>query len=351
MEKENFQFNNFKASGILGLGLAESNSEYSNFVTELHKQGVISAPKFGFYLSSSDQVNSKFFFGDFSFGTLLSPFFKLMEFCQVGTTETKWSCDITRLEINRNRRDVTSKFVIDTASSYLYVPMADFKLIKKFYVDSAKTECKRNEINQLLCKCKDPSIFPDLNIYINNDAFTIKSNDIIDYFPDLSYQCRFELIIDENNDDTWTLGTAALKNTLFSFDFNTRKIGFLQSSEEVKKLMVKDNFIIQEPDNTDSKIIYIFCLGFILVIVGALMKFANNQSFVPRTRSDSFDYENVEDKKTVELIKNKFNDEEYDYDGDLKNIPSKFENSQKNNTDYKMGERIELKELKEMKEI
>jgi len=345
------KFKEIKASGIIGLGIAESNSEYSNFVTELHKQRVISSPKFGFYLSSSDQVNSKIFFGDFSFGTLLSPYYKLMEYCQVGSNEYKWSCDITRVEINKNKREITSKFVIDTATSYIYLPLSDFKIIKKFYVDGAKTECVKNEINQLICKCKDPSIFPDIILHINNDMFTIKSRDIIDYFPEMSYQCRFELIIDENNDDTWTLGTAALKNTLFSFDFLSRKIGFLQFSDEVKKLMIKENLIIQDPDNNDTKIVYIFVIFFILVLLGALVRFANSPNFIPIKRSDSFDYENVEDKKTVELIKNRFNDEEYDYDGDIKNISNKHEVSEKNVLDNKFSDRIELKELKENKDV
>jgi len=337
----------------LGLPHTKSNSEseYSNFITELNNQGVIGSPKFGFYLSSSNQVNSKIFFGDFSKGTLLAPFFKQMLYCQVNVSETKWSCDINRIEINKIKKDINSKFLIDTATSYIYVPMADFKIIKKLYVDHSKTECIRNEINQLLCKCKDPSIFPDINIFINNDIFKIRSKDIIDYFPSLEYQCRFELIIDMENDDAWTLGTAALKNTLFSFDYNSRKIGLLQFNEEVRKLMMKDNIILQDEDINDSKIIYIFCLGFIVFLIGALMKFANTESFVPKTKSDSFDYDNIEDKRTVELIKNKFNDEEYDYDGDLKNIDNKFHSDNKKEMcENKLVDKIEMKELKDIKE-
>jgi hypothetical protein len=49
------------------------------------------------------------------------------------------------------------------------------------------------------------------------------------------------------------------------------------------------------------------------------------------------------------LIKNKFNDEEYDYDGDVKFIPSKFEGTLKKEVDEsKLPERIEMKELKEI---
>lgn len=343
VSEENFNSENFQAKGIIGLGLPDPNAEYSNYMMDLFSKGVIASPKFGFYLSDSKQEDSKFFFGDFSIGTLISPFYKQMSYCQVDQYSTKWSCNIDRLEVNKNIKYTTSNFVIDTATSYIYVPIADFKLIKKFLIDNTQTECVRNEINQLLCKCEDPTIFPDINLSIHNDIFTIKSKHIIDYFPNLPYQCRFELIVDFDNDDTWTLGTAALKNTLFNFDFYKRKIGFIQFSEEIRKIMMRDNLMIEEQDNTE---VYFLYLGFLIFIFVVFVKIAKRINRIQNNRSGSFDYENMDDIKTVEQIKNKFNDEEYDYDGDIKNTRKKPEtNNEKKEIDDK-PRKIELKEIK-----
>mgnify|MGYP003352010101 CR=1 FL=1 len=56
----------------------------------------------------------------------------------------------------------------------------DYKIIKKQFVDSLKTECMRNEQGKLSCKCGSPSIFPNFVLYINSDPFVIILKDLIE---------------------------------------------------------------------------------------------------------------------------------------------------------------------------
>jgi hypothetical protein len=336
--------NSLKADGVIGLGFPDpKHPEYSNFITQLQNQGVIPLPKFSLYFSSSNLVESKLFIGDFSQGTLLSPFYKQMSYCQVDKSDYKWGCNLQQIEVNKNKREVSSKLNIDSGSSFLTIPIADFQIIKKFLIDNTKAECIRNESNQLLCKCANPTIFPDIHLIVGaSNLFTIQTQKIINYYPALTYQCRFAIIIDMDNDDTWTLGTSVLANSLFSFDMNARKIGFIQNNIELHNLMRKDTLILPPSEDQDGKIVYVFVLGAILLILYATVKFANEGKFMSSKRSNSFDYSNMEDKKRVEMLKNKFNEEGYDFD-DVNN----FENKKStNNKKTKHHEYIELNEIK-----
>lgn len=315
-------FNYMLADGVVGLGLESKNIQLNdtnrsliqnNLINEYYKQGLISLPRFSLYLSSTPRVDSKLYIGDFSKATLLSPLYQQMVYCDTPKKFKQWGCQMDYIEVNKTKYNLNSNAYIDSGSTYLTIPVGDFKFIKNYVLDSATendSDCKLSESGQILCKCSSPYIFPNITLFLDSSPFTIITSEIIDYFPNLAYQCRFEAFVDLNNFYTWTLGITAIKNALFSFDITNRRIGFVQSAKEMNNLINKDNILIEPSDNVDSKLGYFFALIFIIIIIFGLMKFSTSEN----NRSDSFNYGNLEDKQKIELIKNKFNTDEYDYD-------------------------------------
>lgn len=309
-----------------------------NLISELYKQGVISSTKFAFYFSSSKYLDSKLYLGDFSFGTPISPLFKELTYCNVGNNFNQWGCELSSISVNKNNIQIQSNFMIDTGSSFIKIPISDFKVIKRHLFDATGSECIYGEKNQLYCKCDNPSIYPNIKVYVEKNLFEINTKDLIDYLPDSQFKCRFSILIDMENLYTWVIGTSALKNTFLSFDLNSRKLGFVQNPNNIEAY-VSQPYIIEREISVENKIGYIFAFAFLLLLMFGLYRCANDEKFINGKidRSESISPNDEDDKKKMQLIKNKFNTEEYDYDINLEI---------KNNTKY-----FEMKEIESQKII
>jgi hypothetical protein len=318
-----------KADGVIGLGLFDQKD--TNFVNELYRKGIISAPKFSFYFSSGSFLDSKLYLGDFYYNTPISPVYKQLNYCKVSSNLNKWGCEINSIHIGKTILPIVSNLIIDTGSTNVVVPISDFKIIKKYVLDSVHAECVRSETNQLLCKCDSPNIFPNIKLYVGpqKNLFEIKTLDLIEYTPSVHYQCRFHILVEMDNLDTWTIGTAAMKNLFLSFDIATKKIGFSQNPKNIEAYINQPYIVDIEPQDS-NKIGYIFTLFFLFLTMFFIYRCANNENFM--NRSNSFGNDDQDDNKKMELIKNQFNNDEYDYDFDL---------DTKNKSKY-----VEMKELK-----
>jgi len=285
-------FDNFKAEGIIGLNL-HNNPNQKNIIYKLFEQGQISSPRFSLYLSSGSE--SRLYIGDYSQNTVISSLYKQMNFCAVSKKENNWSCSINSIEINKKNFPIESKFTLDSALSYLIIPISDFKIIKRQIIEETKSDCIFNENHQLLCRCTSPDIFPNIRLRIEGNFFEIKLNKLIDFYPKLTYSCRFEIFVDMNNYDNWILGANVMKDTLFSFDISSRRIGFYQNPD-VKAFLNKENLVIYEEGNSEVKIVYIFAIIFILLLLYSMIKCANNENFIR-----GFDWNNSNKDGSYEL--------------------------------------------------
>jgi hypothetical protein len=323
-------FHHIIADGAIGLGLShlndttssekssEKTESHNNFIYQLYSQGYIKQPKFSLYLSSKAAFDSKLFIGDFSQGTILSSIYKQMNYCQVSKKTSEWTCETDGIKVNNKKVPLESFITFDSGRPHTKIPVTDYKIVKKYLIDETNSNCILGEEDHIECECKNPQDFPDLHITFGINQFIIKTSELIDYQPNSKYQCRFEIRIDKENYDTWVLGTSAMRNTLWSFDINSRKIGFVQNPKDINNIISRNDIIISSSDESDTKLGYLFALIFIIIILFAVIKCANGEGFMGM-RSSSFNFSNHEDKQKMELIKNKFNTDEYDYD-ELKTI-------------------------------
>ena len=68
---------------------------------------------------------------------------------------------------------------------------------------------------------------------------------MIDYYPTLEFQCRFQILIDLFLGDYWILGDSVLRDSLVSFDMQERKIGWIQ------KFIKMDDSIFESGTNNN----------------------------------------------------------------------------------------------------
>jgi hypothetical protein len=302
----------FKADAVIGLGV---DGLFPSFAEELYQQKRINSPRFAIFMNEKE---SRLLLGDYSQTPILSNTFKQMSYCNLGNAK-EWKCDITSVKVN-NKNIVFESFAkFDTSLPYLKIPISDYKIFKKYILEPTNQECILTESNQLTCKCDKPSRFSDFSLFINNSPLMINTEKIINYFPNLDYQCHFEVYIDADNYDTWVLGTNVLEDVLLSFDTANKKIGFAQNPSGIRTLLLKEEIYEDIRDDSPSdKLFWLFGMIFVMLCMYGLVRFANGDRFKFFDRTDSFDIKNKDDKLKMELIQHKFNSDEYDYDKDFK---------------------------------
>lgn len=252
------------SDGVLGLGIDVEGDTSNSLIQSLYQQGQISHPFFSFYLTDSKR-GSRLYLGDIRENFYLEQVFDKMNYCTVKGDSRYWECEIEKLsfkpsytEDQTNITDVPiismSKVIFDTGTSFLIIPVTDFIFLLPQFTKKAKdNRCGVTPLMQLICMCDSPKDFDDITITLNhvlasNQKFTIKMENLIEYYPTLSFPCRFELLIDIFMMDSWILGDSVLRDTLITFDMQNRQVGWVQEIDRVS-----DSFILSQNQIDDGR--------------------------------------------------------------------------------------------------
>lgn len=246
------------ADGVMGLGVDMEGDPYNSFIMQLYNQGMISSPKFSFYLTE-DTMESRLIIGDIADSSQLIDITEKMGFCHVLKNSLYWECSMKSVIINKKESFISSKVIFDTGTSFIIIPVSDFKLIKEDLLDSANSTCALTTMNQLVCQCSSPKIFPNINLVINGFKLNLDNSQLISYEPIYEYQCRFQILIDLNMFDSWILGDNALRGVLLSYDLQDKKISFIKA-DVPKEITINDN-------NQNNYIFFFYILGLVLIAV------------------------------------------------------------------------------------
>jgi len=253
------------ADGVLGLGVDTEGDPYNSFILQLYNQGLISAPKFSFYLTE-DNSGSRLIIGDIAESKQLEEISKNMGFCNVRQNSLYWECSMKTININNKQHLLNTKVIFDTGTSFTIIPVNDFKVIKEEFLDKANATCALTFMNQLVCQCQNPKIFPDINLMINGYSLNIDNSQLISYEPIYEYQCRFQILIDLNLFDSWILGDNALRGVLLTYDMENKRVSFIKT-ELPREITISNN-------NQNNSILFIYLLGIVLsaIIIFSLYK-------------------------------------------------------------------------------
>jgi cathepsin D len=261
------------SDGVLGLGIDLEGDASVSLISMLHLQGQISKPFFSFFLTDSKK-GSRLYIGDITQNEYLGPLFNQMKFCSVKDNAHYWQCDVQSLSFhsltdkqNSNLELFSSsKVIFDTGTSFLIIPANDFiLLLPKFSSKALNNKCGITPYLQFICQCSSPRDFDDIRLNLQNSAmsseFYIKVENLIQYFPSTSYQCKFEILIDIFMMDAWILGDSVLRDSLLTFDMQKRQIGWVQNIDRLTDSMIFAN------KSDDVKNFTWWLLGIVIFII------------------------------------------------------------------------------------
>jgi cathepsin E len=276
------------ADGVLGLGIELEGDESNSLIYTLYRQGKISSPSFSFYLTESKR-DSRLYIGDITENEYLYDIFRNIKYVPVKTRSHYWETDLISMTLySQNNKSLpnstfesTSKVIFDTGTSYLIIPAVDFiNIIPMLTANAVEQKCAITQFLQVVCKCLSPSSFNDIELNISGQTFTIKTENLIEFYPTLEFQCRFEILVDIFMMDSWILGDNVLRYTMLTFDMDKRRIGYLQDIPRVSdREIVGDN----QQDGTQAYnydyVIYGICALVALVVIYMFYKcfFASDQ--------------------------------------------------------------------------
>jgi len=268
------------ADGVLGVGIDIENDPQNSFILSLYKQGVISTPVFSFYLTDSVDT-SRLFIGDVPNIPKIN---NSIKFCNVKKNSHYWQCTMNQMSFSTGEKvNLTSQLVFDTGTSYIIVPLNDFNIIKKHVIDATKSDCRFTPNLQLICKCYSPSMYPKLNLVLDGQSeFEINFENIIDYYPFLEYQCRFQLVLDiQFFTNVWIIGDSLLRNMFISFDMSSRRIGFVQDINLYNKNIIEEAVLLEDESAPNNDVyFYLSILAGVLILFVIIYKCTHRETHI-----------------------------------------------------------------------
>jgi len=315
------------SDGLLGLGLYFENNKNFSFVYGLFQQGLIN--------KNSSRIFSKYWACDvLSISTTNETFEKSnLDFLQDSNENYLYNSNNEntindKISDSNNNYDTTlnsnfsaktaatnyqfkttSKAIFDTGSSLVFMPPNDFmNLIPYFSAKAQGGLCTLSYAFQIHCKCSSPRDFGSIYLNFATGKFVIDFESIIDYMPSSEYQCRFQIILDLFNFDTWILGDSVLRYSFITFDMEKREVSFLQNAG-----MITDSNIIgadkASNKNADDRLegqsqkqqdwIFYYCVYFVVFCLAALFSYALYKCF-----SDKDDLNHSDDRQYHRLANN-----------------------------------------------
>lgn len=198
----------------------------------------------------------------------------------------------------------TSKAIFDTGSSLVFIPPNDFlNLIPYFSSKAIDGSCTLSYAFQIHCKCKSPTDFGSIYLnFANNNKFVVDFESIIDYMPSSEFQCRFQIILDLFNFDTWILGDSVLRYSFITFDMEKREVSFLQNSGMITDSNVfginngsnannngNNAFDGVLANNKDEKWIFRYLVYLVVFFLAALFAYAVYRCFTDKPEEAVYD--------------------------------------------------------------
>lgn len=229
------------ADGVMGLGIDKEGDYKNSLIYSLYEDNLISSPSFSFYLTESKK-ESRLYIGDITENQYLRNTFDNIKYVNINNGSRYWESSLESITtFNRNNKtsanytfQTSSKVIFDTGTSYLIIPAFDIiDLIPAITSKAVDNKCALTPYMQIVCKCISPQNFDDIELTINGQTFIIRTDDIIEFYPTLEYQCRFEIIVDMFMLDGWILGDSVLRYTLLTFDMDKKRVGYIQAMDKL----------------------------------------------------------------------------------------------------------------------
>ncbi|CAG9320681.1 PGA_1 [Blepharisma stoltei] len=224
VERKEYNMDNIKSDGILGLGFSSSNNGTTPIINTLYEQYNITHKIFSIYLND---LSNPYDLPNFGQSMLIIDGYDLNKYsaeksfkyisCRA-SQEGYWQMDFDHAIFNGITFTSGYKAIISVGTSLILGPKEAINGILKQLHNNYS--CDDNNLGELFCDCG--SNYPDLIIQISGVKFTIKPAAYFykwnDYcWPSFNYT---------NVPNTWVLGDTFLRRFYTVYDMENMKIGF-----------------------------------------------------------------------------------------------------------------------------
>jgi hypothetical protein len=240
-------FLDFDFDGVLGLGLGALavDPEFSYF-GQMAKMNILEEPRFGFFLSKSDEVPSELSFGGHDERRVSEP----LQWASVVQPELGyWQVRIKSIHIGGVRMPScdagTCVGIVDSGTSLLGVPskiMRDvhWKLARKVPGDPSELDCRHVGGPEIVVDFGGFEISMGPEDYSRPTAMRVESNTT----GEVQVVCRASLLpVDMGTEEganplTWILGEPVLRKYYTAFDWDKAEIGFALAKQPSADMLV-----------------------------------------------------------------------------------------------------------------
>jgi hypothetical protein len=207
-----------KFDGILGL--AYQSISVDNLTTVFHNavdQKAVSAPVFGFALSTTSGTDGELTFG----GTDPNHYTGDLTYVDL-TSDTYWETKLDGLKLGGTSMTTTTKVILDSGTSILAGPTADVKKI------AAAAGAKPFFLNpkEYTIDCKKVASLPELTVTLGGKDFTLSGKD---YTISTGPLCLFAFTgidVPAPHGPLWIMGDVFMRKYYVAFDYGQRRLGF-----------------------------------------------------------------------------------------------------------------------------
>ncbi|OMJ87751.1 hypothetical protein SteCoe_10498 [Stentor coeruleus] len=219
--------------GVLALSPTQVSNCSTNFILNMHSQGLIPSPKFSLYLSQSS--DSYLLFNESSW-LIKDP--NKNHTLSLKTLSSAWVFNASKISYDDYIKNITSQVFLMVELSSIQGPYEDISKFLKLI--SENKDCTNGKY--LTCSCNENSInsFPNFTIEIQGHRFKITSKNYIQFS---NSKCK--VLFEGRQDEYWALGIPFFYEYYSVFDLDTKKVTFYRNSLEDDD---QDNEDIKDPD-------------------------------------------------------------------------------------------------------
>lgn len=230
--KEN-DLNAFKSSGVLGLGLRQTDEDFPSFLDALMDEGIIEEKIFSIYLAPKGEDKESFV----TFGGYFEESGMDMVKVKANITGGFWVVGVDHVEFGGVYYDINPQVFVDVGTSMVYIDKRITKKIKKYLKN--KYKCYSNRDYFCVIPSEDIESLSKFTISLSGVTFDIPAKH---YLSCESTTCK--VLISSLPSNNWILGIPFLLSYYSIYDIQQSQIAFPIPSVQQSSLIFPASLVI-----------------------------------------------------------------------------------------------------------
>lgn len=226
---DNFSIDKSEADGVLGLGLARPQGNYSSPLETMLEQKLIKDAVFSIHLNryTNDSLGGEILFGGYDEKHISGE----INYIPL-TSDTQWQFHMSQIAVGNDIVvQEAGQAKVDTGTLFIVGPIVQIEQINKRLGGSSHHWRKLNKTGMLEFDCHHLEALPEVILTINKVEYSLKPRDyifVIEQSKGEQPMCLSGFVGAELG-NSWVLGNLFIGPYYTIFDLNKKRLGFAQS--------------------------------------------------------------------------------------------------------------------------